>query len=198
MPVIRDELFRACHQTACWIVRSVPAFDQVLGEMAERPGIGDDAGRPPSLEFPVVSFEYLRREPKTVEGFDVGDEAIDAVAQTFGRRRIEMMAPEISDPRADGQPEPSHKRVSAALPPTSRFRAHPDLDRRSARPSRGVSAQPVGWDGAGYKSPAGSMHILAPQRRQPGEIIEAEIRSGIKPDPVKQLVVVNRLAIRPA
>src|SRR5262249_29864838 len=102
-PMGGDELFRAGHQTTCRIVWPIPALQQVLGEMAERPGIGDDAGWPPSLEFLVATFKYFRREPEAVEGLDVGDEAIDAVAQTVGRCRIEMMTPEISDPRACGQ-----------------------------------------------------------------------------------------------
>src|SRR5262249_24402688 len=118
--------------------------------------------------------------------------------QTFGRCRIEMMAPEMSDPCAGGQPEPSHKPFTAALAPTPLFRPHPDLGWRSARPSGGVSAQLVGQDGAGYKPTTGSVRILTPKRRQPGKIIEAEIRPGIKSDPVEQLAVVNRLAIRPA
>src|SRR5262245_35946232 len=77
-PMVGDELFRAGHQTACRIARPIPAIQQILGEMAEGAGVGDDAGWPPSLEFLVVTFKDFRREPKAVEGPDVGDEAIDA------------------------------------------------------------------------------------------------------------------------
>src|SRR5262245_7431537 len=147
--MVGDELFRAGHQTACRIVRSIPAIYQVLGEIAEGASVSDDAGWPPSLESLVVTFKYFRREPEAVEGLDIFDEAINAVAQTVGLFRIKMMAPEISDPRAGGQLEPSHKGFSAALAPFLLFWTHPDLGRRSAGSLGGIEAQMVRRDRGG-------------------------------------------------
>src|SRR5262245_65403033 len=124
--MVGDELFRAGHQTACRIVRPIPALQQVLGEIAEGAGVSDDAGWPPSPEFPVVTFKYFRREPEAVEGLDIFDEAINAVAQTVGLCRIKMMAPEIPDPRAGGQTEPSPQRYSAPSAPPSLLWNHPE------------------------------------------------------------------------
>src|SRR5262249_11207754 len=154
--------FCAGHQTTCRVIWPISALQQILGEMTERPGVGYDACWPPPLEFPVAIFKYLRREPEAVEGLDVGDEAIDAIAQAVGRCRIETRPLETPEPRANGQPQPSHKRFSAALAPSSLFRAHPDLGRRSAGSSCRVTAQMTWLDGAGYKPPASPMRILAP------------------------------------
>src|SRR5262245_37772605 len=79
-PMVGNELFRAGYQAARRIVRPVTALQQILGEMSQRARIGDNACRPPPLEFPVVIFKYFRRESEAVEAPDVVDEANDAGA----------------------------------------------------------------------------------------------------------------------
>src|SRR5262245_20621985 len=109
-----------------------------------------------------------------------------------------MVAPEASSPGALGHPEPPHKSFAGTFTPCALFGAHPDLGGPSGRSASGVPAQPIRRDAIGDKSFAGSIHVLSPQCRKTGEILEAEILPGIKPDPVKQFAVITRLAIRPA
>src|ERR1043165_10044376 len=87
------------------INRLVVVCEYVLGKMAQRTRVRDDARRAKTFQLAMILIESRGRQTHRVEPSLVGNESLETLAQRIGPFWIEMMAPEHSSAAAFANPE---------------------------------------------------------------------------------------------